>query len=331
MRKKMTTQSSDWEDSYREALQAGTSMNTRRAYRRDVEYFWAWARLSLRVRKVLYPVSVETVIRFILEHNGRMDHSVEQQLIDDGYRARPGALKVKTLRRYLASLSVAHNEAGTTSPMYDERVKLLLRRLQHARSAEGINKKQAITAELLKSMAAQCDESLMGLRDRALLLVGFASGGRRRSELTAISLSDLKKIKEGYLLMLRRSKTDQGGKGHEVPILGEAAKAVSIWLMASGLREGKLFRGFTPNNCLTAGLSGRTVNRIVKKCIAALGMRPDDFGAHSLRSGFITEAGRRGAFLPDAMTLSGHRSLDVAQGYYRDGALLDNPTAYLLD
>ena len=325
------TTASYWEEDYRDALFAGTSTETRRAYHRDIRYFWAWAKVAHGTRRIKYPVPAELFIQFILDHSGRMEHSLEQQLIAEGLRTRPGPLRIKTIKRYLASVSVAHNEAGVHSPLNDERVRLLLRRIQHSRVRETSNKKEAITAELLKSMLAQCDDSLLGLRDKALLSVGFASGGRRRSELVSLEIGDLKKADGGYLLNLRCSKTDQAGRGMEVPILGEAGRVVSQWLMATGLREGKLFRGFTPQGKLTGGLCGKTINRIVKKYIAAIGLDPAHYGAHSLRSGFITEAGRQGLFLPDAMALSGHRSLDVARAYYRNGELLRNPTSYLLD
>lgn len=326
-----TTQATDWEAAYQKLLHTGTATSTRRAYQRDVAYFWLWAQASLQIRAPHYPVPKEVVIRFILEHNGEMGRSVEQQMLDQGYRRRPGALKVTTLRRYLASLSVAHNEAGVSSPVHDERVRLLLRRLQHSRNHERRLRKQAITADLLHEMVAQCDESLRGHRDRALLLLGFAAGGRRRSELRELRVEDIHKIEGGYQLLVRRSKNDQEGQGYEVPLLGEAASALSTWLIASGLRTGRLFRGITQDGHLTEGLSGRTINRIVKAHIARLGLDPDDYGAHSLRAGFITEAGRRGAVLGDAMALSGHRSMAVAQSYYRKGERLENPTARLFD
>lgn len=325
-----TTHATDWEAAYLKLLHAGTAKSTRRAYQRDLAYFWVWAQANTRSLTPRYPVPVDLVIRFILEHNGEMDRSVEQRLLDQGFRTRPGRLKVKTLKRYLASLSVAHNEAGVSSPVHDEKVKLLLRRLQHSRGAERSQRKQAITADLLREMVAQCDENLRGCRDKALLLLGFAAGGRRRSELAELRVEDIQRVEGGYRLRVRRSKTDQRGDGHEVPLLGEAAGALSTWLIASGLRTGRLFRGITHDGRLTDGLSGRTINRIVKGYISRLGLDPGEYGAHSLRAGFITEAGRRGAFLGDAMALSGHRSMAIAQAYYREGELLDNPTAHLL-
>ena len=102
------------------------------------------------------------------------------------------------------------------------------------------------------------------------------------------------------------------------------------WLVQSGLRSGTLFRGIHNNGRLNDGISGRTINRIVKRRIKLIGLDPDQFGAHSLRSGFITEAARSGATLGDAMTLSGHRCVEVANGYYRKAAVMENPAGKLL-
>lgn len=320
----------DTQQAYQATLLAGTARSTRRAYERDVRYFWAWAKHALTL-PLRYPVSLETVLRFILDHAGHMDPVLEQQLVSKGLRTRTGPLRVRTIRRYLASLSVAHSSRGFESPMSSSQVSLLLRRLQRVQANLPTRRKAAITAPMLKEMVATCENNLRGCRDKAILLVGFAAGGRRRSELVSLQVEDLKKIEGGYLLHLRASKTDPGGQGLEVPVLGEAAKALSTWLVRSGLRQGHLFRGIGRDGKLNDGISGRTINRIVKRRAEKAGLDAHALGAHSLRSGFITESGRQGAALGDAMALSGHRNNEVALGYYRDGELLANPAARLLD
>lgn len=330
MRKKKKLTSPILEKAYNDALHEGTSKSTRRAYMRDTRYFWAWAAESLGI-KPRFPVNSETLIRFILEHSGHMDPAVEQALIRSGLRSKGGPLRIRTIRRYLSSLSVAHTEHGMPSPTNEGQINLLLRRLQRARASEKPNKKAAVTADILKAMTDTCGNDLIGVRDKALLLVGFGSGGRRRSELASLLIEDLRKVRAGYILRLRISKTDQDGHGKEVPILGDAAKSLSSWLVKSGLRSGKLFRGIRANGTLSDGLCGRTVNRIVKKRVELAGLDPKQYGAHSLRSGFITESGRRGTPLQDAMALSCHTATDVAMGYYREGELLRNPAAHFLD
>lgn len=315
---------------YRNALLAGTSPSSRRAYTRDLRYFWAWAELSLAVTEH-YPVSLDTVIRFVLDHGGAMDPKIEAILLQRKLRTKPGALRIVTVRRYLTSLSIAHTEHAHQSPTLLPQIKLLLRRLQRANASQRPNKKAALTADLLRRLVETCDDSLVGVQDRANLLVGFASGGRRRAELANLYVEDLRRVEGGYLIRLRNSKTDQGGKGQEVPILGEAAQALTVWLIKSGIRSGKLFRGISRNGQLNNSIAGRTVNRIVKRRCQLAKIDQEPFGAHSLRSGFITETGRRGATLVDAMALSGHKTTAIAQGYYREGELMRNPTAHLLD
>lgn len=314
----------DWQSLYSDIISQGTAASTRHAYERDVAYFWAWSKLALE-QDESYPVDEESVIRFVLDHMGYMDADVEARLIKDNHKHQQGPLKITTLRRYLSSLSVAHQERGLASPTLSPHVLILLRRARQANADQTTTKKAAITREILGAMLATCDDSLTGVRDRALLLLGFTSGGRRRDEIAHLRVEDLSKVDGGYLLKLRKSKTDQGGKGFDVPILGQAATALKAWLVQSGLRSGALFRGIHNNGRLNAGISGRTINRIVKRRIKLIGLDPDQFGAHSLRSGFITEAARSEATLGDAMSLSGHRSVEVASGYYRQTTVLENP------
>jgi len=319
----------DWQADYTALIQAGTAASTRRAYARDGRYFWAWAHAAVNLSEH-YPVAVETVIRFVLDHVNGPAPDTDHALIVTGHKQRPGPLKISTLDRYLASLVVAHQVRGVESPTRDPAVRLLLRRARAARAHEPPRKKAAITRAILERLLATCDDTLAGMRDRALLLVGFAAGGRRRSELAALAVRDLRRIDDGFILMVRRSKTDQAGRGLEVPVLGRAAVALSAWLVQSGIREGKLFRGIRAQGALYAGLSGKSIGCIVKRRVKLAGLDPDRFGVHSLRAGFITEAARHGAPLGDAMSLSGHRCVHIASGYYREAALLKNPAADLL-
>lgn len=179
-------------------------------------------------------------------------------------------------------------------------------------------------------MLATCDDSLRGVRNKALLLVGFAAGGRRRAERVSLKVEHLERINGGYVIKLARSKTDQAGKGQSLPLLGSAAKALNEWLICAGIREGNLFRGIRNNDALNKSISGRAINDAVKHHAQLAGFNPRDFGAHSLRAGFITEAGCQGIALKDAMQLSGHHDTAVALSYYRHGQLISNPATRLV-
>jgi len=309
-------------------IDAGTAKSTRRAYTRDINYIHAYLKLSLNLDEH-YPVTVDEILRFILDHVGDMPNDIAEALMAKGLRKNDKPLRINTLRRYLTSLSVAHQERGLVSPTYDPSIGLLLRRAANALKQRP-RKKAAITRPVLMAMLATCDNSLHGVRNKALLLSGFAAGGRRRSELVSLKVEHLKRIKGGYIIKLPKSKTDQAGKGQSLPLLGTAAKALSEWLIRAGIREGHLFRGIRNNNHLNPSISGRAINDLVKHHAKLAGFNPDDFGAHSLRAGFITEAGCQGISLKDAMQLSGHHDTTVALGYYRHGQLISNPATKLV-
>ena len=299
---------SELQTSYDQIIQAGTAKNTRLSYQSDMKLFWSWAHDKLNLTEH-YPIAVETLIQFIIDRTTSID--------------KP--FKVSTIRRYMASISVMHQERGLPSPTLDQSIKLLLRRTQHAQAQQTTCKKQGITHDLLQKMIATCDESLHGVRDKAIILVGFASGGRRRSELCNMQAEDLIKVDEGYLITLRSNKTDQRGSGLQVPILGDAATALKAWLVITGIRRGRLFRSITARGQLNESICGKSINQIIKKRVALAGANPALYAAHSLRSGFITEAGRQGIHLGEVMQLSGHKSLEIASGYYRKGEILKNP------
>ena len=300
----MKTISPALQKQYEAILNNGTAQSTRRAYTRDIRCFFQWAD-----RPESYPVTEETVIAFILD--------------------KLTMLRISTLRRYLSSLAVAHQKRGLDSPTQSAAVKLLLRRACATQRHLPSHKKAAITQEVLTTLLATCDDSLRGLRDKALLMVGFAAGGRRRNELANLRIEHLSTIEGGYLIHIPSSKTDQTGQGHDVALLGKPAQALRTWLLRSGVREGYVFRGIRNNGHLNDSLCGRSINIIVKRCAQLAEFDEKRFGAHSLRAGFITEASRQNIPLTEIMQLSGHKSSNVAQSYIREGTLLRNRASHL--
>lgn len=114
--------------------------------------------------------------------------------------------------------------------------------------------------------------------------------GRRRSEIANLTTNDIRKTKDGYLISLAKSKTDQEADGFSVPISGDAALALKQWLLKSVIREGKLFRGIKADLTLYHAITGTSIYKIVKKRIKLIGLDEILYGAHSLRAGFITES-----------------------------------------
>jgi integrase len=186
----------------------------------------------------------------------------------------------------------------------------------------------------LEAILATCDDSLRGVRDRALLLFAWSSGGRRRSEVTAATMDNVKKISaRTYVFTLHRSKTDQTGtNGHDndKPIVGMAADALDAWLERSGVKSGAIFRRIRRGDNVAEPLSPAAVRDIVKSRALMAGLE-EEFSAHSLRSGFITEAAHQGVPIGETMALTGHASVATVVGYFRSASAIGSKAARLLD
>jgi integrase len=330
-------------DAVRELLAEAAAANTTRSYATALRYWAGWHQARFGIELAL-PVSEAVVIQFLVDHIQRkskgglvseLPPTVDQTLVAAGLKANVGPLKLATVTQRVAVLSTAHKLKRLTNPCELATVRTLLSRARRAavKRGERPTKKTAITRQELEAMLATCDDSLEGLRDRALLCFGFASGGRRRSEIAAADLRDLRQTgDEAYIYRLEYSKTQQAGvtvdSTPDKPILGRSAQALSAWLEAAGIREGAIFRRIWKNRVGPALLPG-SVATIVKRRASMAGLE-GNFGAHSLRSGFVTEAGKRGVPLPAVMAMTEHRSVASVIGYFQSGAAEDNPAARLL-
>jgi integrase len=182
---------------------------------------------------------------------------------------------------------------------------------------------------MTRDMAKAAPEGLKGLRDRALLLLGFG-GAFRRSELVALDVSDISFEEDGLRVRIRRSKTDQEGQGVTIAIIrGQSEwcpmKALRAWLDAAGITEGPIFRQMRKGGQVLPGrLSAAAVCDLVKVYAAKLGLDASSYGAHSLRSGFLTSAARNGASIFKMRDVSRHKSMDILGGYVRDAKLFED-------
>jgi site-specific recombinase XerD len=243
-------------------------------------------------------------------------------------------MKPSTLGRRLAALKHAHKAAGEDSPTADPRVKAVL---QGARRTLGVapRKLAAATSEKTIGMATLVRPGLAGLRDRAILLLAFSLAARR-SELVALDVEDLEECTEGLRVRIRKSKTDQEGAGATVAVCrGSIACPVTAlreYLDGAGITSGPIFRWIRRGNHLTdRRLSAQSICAIVKKHAAKLGLDPKQYGAHSMRAGFLTSAAAKGANLFKMMDISRHKSVDTLRGYVRSAdAFRDHAGAGLL-
>lgn len=324
-----------------EILVAGQAENTVRSYRSALRYWCAWAQVRYGQALAL-PVAVPTVLQFLVDHLARgpidqpvceLPPAIDELLVQSDFKRQPGPLKMNTVVHRLAVLSKLHQLRRQPNPCEAPQVRQLLSSAKRASSKRGeiVTKKTAATREPLEAMLATCDDSLEGVRDRALLLFAWASGGRRRSEVADAIVERLAKADGGnYSYRLHRSKTNQDGTQAQPdkPIRGPAAEALKAWLEASAITEGAIFRRLWKTRVGPA-LTAESVANIVRKRATLAGLE-GDWAGHSLRSGFVSEAGRNDIPIGDVMAMTEHRTVQTVMGYYRSGELATNAVGNLL-
>lgn len=173
-------------------------------------------------------------------------------------------------------------------------------------------------------------------RDRALLLIGW-EGGFRSSELVGLDLTDVEEVREGLVLHLRRSKTDQTGKGRKIGIpVGRTrhcpVAALSVWQDALSKNEGPIFRPVDRHgNAQLGRLRSDAASTVLRKCLAKAWIDPDGYSGHSLRAGFATSAIKAGVPTYKVRAQTGHASDLMLSRYLRDaGLFVDNAAGALL-
>lgn len=327
----------------RDILNEAASANTVRSYTSALRYWAAWYHGRFG-QPLTLPVPDAAVVQFVVDHLVRRSQAgltwelppaLDGHLVGAGFKQRQGALKLSTIVHRVAVLSAVHRLKKAVNPCESVAVRHLLSRARRAAVKRGERpmKKTAITRTELEALIATCEDTLEGIRDRALLYFAFASGGRRRSEVADADLADLRTIGPNeYVYRLERSKTQQAGptatSTPDKPVVGVAGAALAAWLTRSGLNEGRIFRRLWKER-IGPGLSSAAVASIVQKRAALAGLH-GDFGGHSLRSGFITEGGRQGVALPALMAMTEHRSVASVIGYFQAGGVANNPAARLL-
>lgn len=303
------------------------ALNTTKAYFSDMKYFLAWQKAAYGQN--FWPLDENVVVRYIYENLQEMPEHTEKFLLEQKAKRYAGLFKFGTVRRRLQSLSTAHMQSNHYDPVKSKKVTKLMTAMQ--RMHEPCKKSKAITKNILLDMLATATESILDIRDAAVLCFGWASGGRRRSEIVDAVIENLDEQADGnFLYNISRSKTDQTGKGHVVPIKGIAAAALRAWLQVSKIKTGYIFRSLTKAHRLRGQMKTATINHIVKYRIKIAGYDPKFYTAHGLRRGFITEAGKQKCPLGDVMALSGHKSVRIAMEYYESGSVINNSASNLM-
>ena len=294
---------------------ASQAVNTRKAYTGDWSTFMDWCGVQ---NVVPLPASSATVTAFLIDTAGKV--------------------AVTTQRRRLAAIRDIHRKGGHDLNLDDSGFRDVWSgiRRQHGRPPV---KKAALVTNALRDAIENLPETITGIRDRALLLVGFA-GALRRNELAAVQIESkggatvwVEDGADGLTVHLQHSKGDQEGAGQQIGIpFGSnpttcPVRAWRDWLSASCITEGAAFRSINRHGQIGgAALCDHAVAFIVKRSIVAgaiaRGATKSDalesakrFAGHSLRSGLATSAAANDAPGHLIQRQLRHKKFDTTSGY----------------
>nr|WP_312352149.1 site-specific integrase [Brucella intermedia] len=328
-------------ETLRHLVNEGMGENTLRALTSDLAYLEAWS-MAATGRPLPFPAPEALLLNFVAHHLWRpqqreiepehgMPSTVEQVLRSQGFLRVSGPHAPATVRRRLANWSTLTRwrglEGAFSSPAVKSAIRLAVRAINRPPSRKSAS---AITGDILGKLLATCSgEDLTALRDRAILMVAFASGGRRRSEIAGLRVEQFVKQVPvtdddgsplpSLAIHLGRTKTSVADQDEMVYLTGRPVEALTRWLEAAKIDKGSVFRKVDRwGNVSARALEPSAVNRIVKQRAQMAGLDASEFSAHGLRSGYLTEAANRGIPLPEAMEQSRHRSVQQASNYYNN-------------
>lgn len=337
----------------------GVSAETIRKYEADFRYLQAWKRLSFDA-DLAFPEDEMVVLRFVLDHSLDLSlneapaepKAIAQALIDQGLRKDLRRPAKSTLNRRISNWRSFHRWREVTSPFDAPSIKRVLRasRQSDDRIQPHLSP-NAIRAQELDALISVTGPGMRGLRDRALLELGWGSGGRRRSEIAGLRYEDLDLSKfhaEGVIwIQLRRTKTHQDNPPDPLPLRGRSAKALVAWLDMAAIRSGPVFRKVSierivRDEAVRLGsvqdrpLTGEGIRKIIVRLVEEAKVRgklPKSYTAtpHGLRSGYLTEAARRRIPLEVARAHTLHRSREQAARYYHEVEMDQSEAARMRD
>lgn len=228
---------------------------------------------------------------------------------------------VSTVNSHCASIKYFHDQARLVVNWEDPILSQVISGIQRVNSRK-VNKAEAILVEDLGALVAHTGNGLSGLRDKALMLIGFG-GAFRRSELVALTVENTEFVTEGVVLHLDRSKTDQEGRGADIaiPLARNPAmcpvRALRAWLEAASITSGPLFRRVNKGGAVGGeSLSEDSVRFILAKLVALAGLE-GKYSPHSLRAGFCTQAAMSGRGLEQIARQARHSNPKTTMGYIR--------------
>ncbi|NEH49606.1 tyrosine-type recombinase/integrase [Rhizobium leguminosarum] len=328
-------------ETLRHLVNQGMGDNTLRALTSDLTYLEAWG-LAATGKSLPWPAPEALLLKFVAHHlwdpqrrETDPDHGmpavVDENLRSQGFLKSVGPHAPATVRRRLANWSTLTKWRGLdgafASPALKSAIRLAVRAVPRMR---GRKSAKAVTGDVLAKLLATCaTDSLRDLRDRAILMVAFASGGRRRSEIAGLRSEQLTVEPPipgddgpplpSLAIHLGRTKTTTRDQDEIVYLTGRPVEALNAWMTAAKIESGSVFRAIGRWGTVSRrAIDPQSVNAVLKQRAAMAGLEPGEFSAHGLRSGYLTEAANRGIPLPEAMEQSRHRSVQQAAGYYNN-------------
>jgi site-specific recombinase XerD len=284
-----------------EYARGSRAASTWRAYEADWKAFLAWCQ---SVEQAALPATPTTVAPFLAA------------------QATLG-FAPSTLGRRLAAIRLMHVGARLPSPHDAIEVDEVMRGIRRAWKRPPTQKAPAVDDEIKRMVDTVKPQTLKGLRDRALLLLGFA-GALRRSELVALNAEHFTARDEGFSVLIASSKADQEGEGQVVAIMRVhnspycPVQAVCDWTVAAAISTGAVFRRLHRGDTVgTSRLTAQSVALVIKELATNVGLDSSRYAGHSLRSGFLTSAARNRASIFKMADQSRHKSLDVLREYVR--------------
>ena len=292
-------------------LKSSKSMNTVRAYKSDFKDFGLFCLKNGFKSMPTDPKIVSLYLTYLSSKN----------------------IKISTLKRRIVSIGVLHKMKGH---YLDTKHPILIENFMGIKRIKGVSQKgkKPLLINDLKQIVdvinKQKEPDLKKLRNKALLLIGFA-GGFRRNELISLNFEDIEFVFEGLKINIKRSKTDQFGEGfvkgipHFENYLYCPVKNLKNWLNVSKIKKGPVFVRFSKGSSLTdARLTDQSVALIIKEYLVKAGIDSKNYSGHSLRSGFATSAAEAGAEERSIMAMTGHKSTEMVRRYIKEANIFKN-------
>lgn len=282
--------------------------NTKKAYTSDWQLFTQWCAVN---KLQALPATKETMVYYLT-------------FLGQSYKA-------STIKRKMTAISQGHETAGMESPMKSPLVQGVWQGIQRTIGIKEVGK-EALWLQDLRQVVGVLPDTLIGFRDRALLVIGWA-GALRRSELIGLDVEHIRFTRDGLVVTIEHSKTDQQGAGQVIALpygsnrLTCPVRSMQEWIEESGITSGPIFRRMDRHGNLYNRLTAQSVRLIVQKYCEKAGLPAASYGAHSLRSGFCSTAAKAGKSEHQIMRQTRHKQSTSLQRYIKHGTIFEDNAA----